>query len=363
MANDTPQKLGAALMVGGVAFIGYQLLIKPADDKNKQLAEEAKADTNPNTQQALTLRAALDPTFLMFNGTNISVVQSTATKISDLTAVTVAYQSLTGGRGLQTDLEHCLSANEYEAFMNQVKGNTKTIVNSKGIITTATQPFVPGKIIFAKVNLNLRSTPIIQGSTDIIARALFSFSEILGKANLATTNIVGLLKPGEFVGYFTGNQRVDQANNTKFIEVAYQVNGKHASCPAALKSKDGQLIKYWVSASSDLITTYRFYADVDRAYGGTSSYPTQMLWKLKPASIALSGLGSLRQLASKTLYTTSAAMIYDDNMRSTIQVRKGTVLGTRQLSVKNPSGRSYHQYRTPEGKCFWVNSYATNQPE
>ena len=59
-----------------------------------------------------------------------------------------------------------------------------------------------------------------------------------------------------------------QRTNVKFIQVSFKVNGKHANCPGAWKGKHNKVISGWVSASSEHIDAFRYYAEVFKKYPG-----------------------------------------------------------------------------------------------
>src|SRR5690349_12242721 len=116
----SPEKIGTGLMLAGAAYLGYQMLVKPAIDKGKVQELENNAGSNPSTAQAQALISALDPTYTFFNSTNRTGVFNVAAQISDINAVIAAYGTLSSGRSLDADLRKSLSDQDYRAFYNQV---------------------------------------------------------------------------------------------------------------------------------------------------------------------------------------------------------------------------------------------------
>lgn len=253
------------LILAGGGYAVWRLAIKPQQDKQRREQIQEAAQNDPTVAQAMLLQAAMNPSGITWlrsaDGTDEESIRSVARSITDLKSIQTAYFKITG-RSLLDDLRNDMTTTGYNAFMNQIALNPKTekVVDSKGNITQksiapAAGLVQAGQLIVAKKNLHFRSSPdatFTGGARDIL--------------DIGSNNIISTYPAGNFVGYATGQSAFDAKNNVKFIQVAFKVNGKHANCPFLWKSNHKKVISGWVSASTDLIDKFQYYAEVFKRY-------------------------------------------------------------------------------------------------
>jgi hypothetical protein len=253
------------LILSAGGFVMWKFLVKPALDKQRREKIQEMAQSDPTVAQAMQLQAAMNPSGLTWlhamDGTDEEAIRNVAKAITDLKSVQDAYFKITN-RALLDDLRNEMSTTGYNGFMNQIAANPKTEKQTGTDGKVTQQQIAPavsyvqdGYLVVAKKKLNFRDSPdatYTGGASDIL--------------DIGSNNISMVYPAGNFVGYTTGKSAFDSKNNVKFIQVAFKVDGKHSACPALWKLRDKQVVTGWVSASSELIDTFRYYAEVFKAY-------------------------------------------------------------------------------------------------
>lgn len=257
--NTSQSLIGVGLLgIGGVLLIAS---IRKSDERARESATLAQTGNNPAVQQAQLLRQAMNPYKPLpmgTDGTKEKLILDTAAKITDLASVQRAYTAMYQDE-LMADLRSELSAKDFEAFMWQVNNNAKTTTQAShnGDVTSTqvqtAKQYALGKNykVWALKDVLLRSTPdasSVQGS--ILTQLKFAWDE----GNFLTSpkgNIIELCKASEFVGYTTGQSRVDAKHHVPFIEVWYKVTAAYKGATSMMKAREGQTVRGWVSASPD----------------------------------------------------------------------------------------------------------------
>lgn len=254
------------LILAGGGYVFWRFALKPQIDKQRKEQVQQAVQNDPTVAQAMLLQAAMNPSGITWlrntDGTDEDAIRNVARSITDLKSTQSAYFNITN-RSLLDDLRNEMSTTGYNAFMNQIALNPKTekVVDNKGNITqkaiapAASIISVNAPLIVAKKNLNFRSSPdatFTGGITDIM--------------DIRSNNIISTYPAGNFVGYATGQSAFDSKNNVKFIQVAFKINGKHANCPILWRRKHNQVINGWVSASSEHIDQFQYYAEMFKRY-------------------------------------------------------------------------------------------------
>jgi hypothetical protein len=277
----------------GVLGIGGMLLFnsyRKADQERQEKKVLLQTGNNPTVQQAQLLRTAMNPYKplpMSMDGTDERLVFSTAASITDLPSVQKAYSALYDGAELLGDLRSELSSSDYDRFIKQISNNAKTatIVNKDGSITqnllqlSKQYALGAGYKVWAMKNVVLRSAPDAAQSMPTKASMILlsAITPMLGAAAISTyltarglasnSNIIELCKANQFIGYTTGQSRVDNKNNIPFIEIQYTIKGDYAGSSADLKRKHGQKVRGWVSASTDFtFQTSAFKEALDKGY-------------------------------------------------------------------------------------------------
>lgn len=261
--------VGAAMLIGSV---------RKSEERKREIAILQQTGSNPTVQQAQLLRQAMNPNKPMpmsWDGTDEKLVLSTAAAITDLPTVQSVYRSLYDGADLMQDLRNELSPKDFERFLWQISNNakTQTQVATNGSVTStptaAAKNYALGKNykVWAIKDVLLRSAPeasSVQGG--ILTQLRFAWDE----GNYLTapkSNIVELCKASQFVGYTTGNSKVDVAHHVPFIEIQYKIKGDYKGATASMKKRHGETVRGWVSASADFtIQTAAFKEALDKGY-------------------------------------------------------------------------------------------------
>ena len=248
----------------GLLGIGGMLLInsiRKSDERARESATLAQTGNNPAVQQAQVLRQAMNPYKPLpmgADGTNVKLILETGARITDLASVQKAYNAMYQSE-LMGDLRGELSSKDFEAFMWQVGNNAKTTtqVAANGAITSTqtgtAKQYALGKNykVWAAKDVLVRSAPdasSVQGN--ILSQLKFAWEE----GNFLTApkgNIIELCKASTFVGYTTGQSKIDAMHHVPFIEVWYKVTATYKGATSKMKAHDGQTVRGWVSASPD----------------------------------------------------------------------------------------------------------------
>ena len=273
---NTPQSLiGIGILgIGGMMLINS---VRKADEKRKEEATLQQTGNNPSVQQAQLLRQAMNPHKplpMSMDGTDVKLVMSTAAQITDLTSVQKAYTAMYQDE-LMADLRSELSAKEFEAFMWQVSNNAKTStqVSSNGTVTSTSvqtaKSYALGTNykVWALKDVLLRSAPeatSVQGG--VLSQIKFAWDEG-NYISAAKSNILELCKASQFIGYTTGKSKLDATHHVPFIDVWYKVKGDYKGATSAMKKRNGEVVRGWVSASPDFTSQTPYFKEAfDKGY-------------------------------------------------------------------------------------------------
>ncbi len=121
-------KIGVGVLIVGATTYGT---IKTVRFIKKRKAEN-RADSDINVQQAMLLKAAMNPSgvswFMWGDGTKESAIKNVASQITDLKKVSKEYRNLYA-RNLLDDLQKELDDNDYATFLNTVSHTGKQIAS------------------------------------------------------------------------------------------------------------------------------------------------------------------------------------------------------------------------------------------
>lgn len=264
----------------GLLGIGGMLLInsiRKSDERRKEEATLQQTANNPAVQQAQLLRQAMNPNKplpMSMDGTDVKLIMDTATKITDLTSVQKAYAAMYQDE-LMADLRSELSSKDFESFMWQIGNNAKTSteVSSNGTVTSkpvqGAKQYALGTNykVWALKDVLLRSSPeasSVQGG--VLSQLKFAWDEG-NYISAPKSNIIELCKASQFVGYTTGKSAVDAKHHVPFIEVFYKVTANYKGATSAMKKRNGEVVRGWVSASPDYTFQAPYFKEAfDRGY-------------------------------------------------------------------------------------------------
>jgi Tfp pilus assembly protein PilV len=262
------------LGVGGMMLINS---VRKADERKREEAALQQTANNPTVQQAQLLRQAMNPHRplpMSMDGTDVKLIMDTAVKITDLTSVQKAYTAMYQDE-LMADLRSELSSKEFEAFMWQINNNarTSTEVSSSGTVTSKSvqgaKQYALGTNykVWALKDVLLRSAPeasSVQGG--LLTQLKFAWDEG-NYISAPKSNILELCKASQFVGYTTGKSQVDANHHVPFIEVWYKVTSNYKGVTNAMKKRNGEIVRGWVSASPDYTFQTPYFKEAyDKGY-------------------------------------------------------------------------------------------------
>lgn len=257
--NENAQKALKGLLVAGGLFLGYKLSVRAVKNYRAR-GTAALADQSPEVRTAMALRAALNPSgmsWLMWSdGTKEQVVAQAAQQITDLEAVASAYRRLYGGE-LIAHLQNELNAQDFNAFLQTVASNRINTSSNSAAATPAPSGAytAPYRLIAAKKAVYVRTSPDAS-----YHGAWYEIGE--------EDNLFGTAQPGDFIGYATGRQHFDSANNVKFIEVTYRIG---PGAPPDLQDRIGEVHTLWVSSSATYTAQFSSTAALAAAYPGAAA--------------------------------------------------------------------------------------------
>lgn len=273
--NTSQSLIGIGILsLGGMMLINS---VRKSDERRREEAALQQTANNPTVQQAQILRQAMNPHKplpMSMDGTDIKLIMATAAKITDLASVQKAYNALYQDE-LMADLRSELSSKDFEAFMWQVNTNarTSTEVSANGTVTSkavqGAKQYALGANykVWALKDVLLRSAPdasSVQGG--MLTQIKFAWDE----GNYITapkSNILELCKASQFVGYTTGRSAVDAKHHVPFIEVQYKVTATYKGATAAMKKRNGEVVRGWVSASPDFTMQTPYFKEAfDKGY-------------------------------------------------------------------------------------------------
>jgi hypothetical protein len=247
--QDTDDLKRRAMTIGfyGLAgFLGYKFVLQPQIDKYKLRKEQNDVVYNDNKRQATVLYNAMNPSGIKwmksFDTTNEDMIYEAARKITDWGEVQTTYRNLYK-RDLLSDLESELKTNELKTFYSIISSSSSGN-SSSGSNTTSSAGKAytkKGLMIVASTNIRLRATP---DST------ISAYSR--------NTNVLGVAKTNEFLGWTTGKMQVDN-NGVKYLEVKIKFS---AAVPSNVFSKvykrlNNKTMTFWVGSGA--IRQYSYY--------------------------------------------------------------------------------------------------------
>ena len=196
--DDLKRKALTLGFYGAAGFLGYRFVLQPALQKMRRNREQSSMISDPNKRQATVLHNAMNPSGISWmrsmDKTNEDMIYGAARKITDWNAVQTTYRNLYN-RDLLSDLQGELDTEEYQTFL-RILGQQSSKGSAQQVATG-----LKGKLIAAKKNIRLRSTPDS-------SKGVFSLN----------TNILSTAKAGKFLGWATGKQEVDN-QGVKYIQV------------------------------------------------------------------------------------------------------------------------------------------------
>lgn len=243
--QDLKNRLMTVGFYGLGGFLGWRFLIKPIFDNMRRDREQKEIGNDPNKQQATILYNAMNTSGISwmraFDQTNEAAIFESARSITDWNAVQATYKKLYS-RNLLEDIQSELDTEEFKTFMT-ILNTSKNRTDGGGGQDITTRGF----LIVASADVRIRSTP--DSSSD-------GWS--------LTNNILGVIKQGNFIGFSTGDIKVDDAG-VKYIKVAVKfintIPSSHKDIYDKLKSK---AMAYWVGKGA--ITQHKYFSEMIKKY-------------------------------------------------------------------------------------------------
>lgn len=324
---------GRVLVGGAVIGLGGFLLYKLGRKiitKSQKTNTEHKLDDSQEVRQATILRNAMNPSgiswLMSFDQTNEDKIFDTAKSITKLDDVMTSYKKLYGS-DLLKDLQSELNTEEFQKFLSLISSNP-------GKTGTAAVSFAKkNQMVVAKKEVFIRSTPDA------------SFHDAFYESS-SGNNIVLTAKAGDFIGYATGKQEFDTANNVKFIQVGYLV--KKENLPAAFKQYAGKSFTMWVSSSKDYVDIFDFYNPMFVQYPKTK---TVVAYK-KPLDYYSSGVKGIPVRAVVSIADTN---VLNEKMQFLCKVEKQVLLG-EFIGSLIAGKKKYIRFRTVDNTERWTDA-------
>ncbi|MBU6158720.1 MAG: hypothetical protein KGP35_06775 [Bacteroidetes bacterium] len=341
VVTENRNKLVNGLLIAGGAYLVYRVGKKIIANMNKSAAQ-SKADDSPSVRQAMTFRTAMNPSGISWlmstDGTNEDLIFDTAKQVTNLDEVSSSYKDLYQSN-LLDDLQRELSSEDYSKFLTLVSVNPKK-VKKKG--ATAPVTFAQkSNLVVAKKEVTIRKSPDASNHG--------AFYEVF-----SNKNIIRVAKPGEFLGYATGNQHFDEVNNVKFIEVGFVVNG--AKAPGSYKAMDKKKITYWVSSSSNYVEIFDYYKQMFDSYPTTLS-ATPWMKPLDFFEAAPRKDKSVKGLSIKParLLSVAEVQILNERMQPIDTADRNMLLGVLEMTMK-VGAEKYYKFITVQNRKRWANA-------
>ena len=319
------------VLVGGVvvglgSFLLYKL-IRRFVTKSRQHTTEKKLDDSPEVRQASVLRNAMNPSgiswMMSFDNTSTPVILDTAKNIKNLDEVMTSYKKLYDSDLLE-DLQSELSTEEYQKFTSIIESNA----GKKGAAPTTYAK--KNQMVVAKKAIRVRKTPDATFTDGVFQKA-------------SENNILFTTKPGDFIGYATGKQEFDSANNVKFIQVGYIV--KKEGLPESLKKFAGKSFTMWVSSNKDYIDLFDFYNPMFAQYPNTKTPTTYK----KP----LNYYDGVKGIPARAVISIASTKVLDEKMKFMCNVEKNVLLG-EYIGNLNTGKRKFIKFRTVDNTERWT---------
>src|ERR1051326_3178131 len=303
---------------------------KKGYDKIRHNAEENKTADDPATQQAMSLRSAMNPSGFEWlrnmDGTNEESIFNTAKNIMNLEDVIKAYRRLYSGSSLMDDLKREMGTDSYLRLLNIFKLGKNT--PEKGKNKTALD-YSKGLIVVSKAKTNIRKTPRVYGTPTTDDLLIYKRSNIIKTVDAKTA-----------VGIATGRSSFDEKaepSGVLFIEVSI------------LKKSSGYKESFtaWVAASQvETISTTEYKE---------KKYPALTLTQEEydKASATLNGISSGADYNSEII-TTAPADILDEKFQKVGKAARGLILGYPIMELST-NENVFLKFLTIDGTERWVN--------
>lgn len=342
VVSDNRSKLVNGLLIVGGAYLVYRVGKKIITNMNKN-AVQNQADDKPSVRQAMTFRTAMNPSGISWlmstDGTNEELIFDTAKQVTNLDEVSSNYKDLYQSN-LLDDLQRELSSEDYSKFLTIVSINPKKDVKP-GVKAPPVKFAQKSNLVVAIKEVSIRKSPDATNHG--------AFYEVF-----SNNNIIRLAKPGEFLGYATGNQHFDEVNNVKFIEVGFVVNG--AKAPGTYKAMDKKKFTYWVSASTKYVEIFDYYKPMFDKYPSTLNY-TPWMKPLDYFDPVVKKDKSVKGLTIKPgrLVTVGQVQILNEKLQPIDMVDSNMLLGVLEMSM-NAGKEKYYKFRTIQNLNRWANA-------
>lgn len=342
VVSDNHSKLVNGLLIVGGAYLVYRVGKKIITNMNKNVVQN-QADDKPSVRQAMTFRTAMNPSGISWlmstDGTNEELIFDTAKQVTNLDEVSSNYKDLYQSN-LLDDLQRELSSEDYSKFLTIVSINPKKDVKPR-VKVPPVKFAQKSNLVVAIKEVSIRKSP--DASNHGAIYEVFS-----------NNNIIRLAKPGEFLGYATGNQYFDEVNNVKFIEVGFVVNG--AKAPGSYKAMDKKKFTYWVSSSSKYVEIFDYYKPMFDKYPSTLRATPWMkpLDFFEPApkkDKTVKGL-SIKPIR---LVTVADVQILNEKLQPIDTAERNMLLGVLEMTMK-VGVEKYYKFITVQKRKRWANA-------
>lgn len=233
---------------GITGFLGWRFLIKPIFDNQRRDREQKEIGTDPNKQQATVLFNAMNTSGVSwmrsFDQTNEKEMFEAARNITDWNAVQATYKKLYS-RNLLEDVQSELDTEEFKTFMSILNSN-KNRADGGGVALTTR-----GYIVVASADVRIRTTPDSSIST-------WSYN----------SNILGVIKQGNFIGFSTGDSKIDDAG-VKYVQVAVKfINTVPVSHKEVYDKLKNKAMMFWVGLGA--VTQHKYFSEMVKKYPSIS---------------------------------------------------------------------------------------------
>lgn len=306
---------------------------KKGYDKFRHNQEENKAGEDPATQQAMSIRSAMNPSGFEWlrstDGTNEESILSVAKEIASLEDVIKAYRRLYSG-SLMDDLKRDMKTDSYARLLNIFKLGKNTSEPGKN---KSSVDYRKGLIVVSKAALNIRKTPRVYGTPTTDKLLIYKRS-----------NVIRTVDARIAVGVATGRSTFDEKaepSGVLFLEITILKKGAPIS----------DSFSAWVAASQvETITAVDYKA---------KKYPALTITKdeYDKASATLSGMDSGADYNTE-LITVAPASVLDEKFQISGQAASGVILGYRIMELATKD-KVFVKFLTVDGTERWVNKQQT----
>lgn len=226
-------------------LLGWKFLAKPIYDNFRRKNEENSIINDPNKQQATIMYNAMNPSGISwmrsFDTTNKNALLESARNVTNWNSVQSTYKKLYT-RNLLEDIQSELNTDEFTTFMAILNISNAKTANGGATVNTN-----KGYIIVATTDLRIRNTP---DST------ISSWS--------TNSNILGTIKQGNFVGFSTGESKVDN-EGVKYIKTSIRfLDTIPESHKEIYNNQKSRTMTFWVGKGA--IAQYKYYKEMYDAY-------------------------------------------------------------------------------------------------